>query len=83
MLHFRSFNITENSWLETPFSCHADAYPPAEYYWIFDKDGESTIGNVGSGMYQHGVHMHLLTYKYNDTDFDTMKSKTYKFFRNS
>ena len=47
-LSCRYFNITEGSRLVTPFTCHADAYPPAQYYWIFANEGEnitrSTIG---------------------------------------
>ena len=43
----RSYNITEKSRLVAPFTCHADAYPPAQYYWIFANVGENITRTTG------------------------------------
>ena len=49
----RFYNISENSRLFTPFTCHADAYPPAQYYWILANGDEGNVTRTIGGNNTH------------------------------
>ena len=52
LVNYRRQDVFEKAIVE-PFTCYADAFPKAKYYWSFEEGNFTTVGSTLT--FRHGI----------------------------
>ena len=59
LVNYRRQDVFEKAIVE-PFTCYADAFPKAKYYWSFEEGNFTTIGPTLT--FRHGIRRYQVHY---------------------
>ena len=59
LVNYRRQDVFEKAVVE-PFTCYADAFPKAKYYWSFEEGNFTTVGSTLT--FRHGIRRYQVHY---------------------
>ena len=59
LVNYRRQDVFEKAVVE-PFTCYADAFPKAKYYWRFEEGNFTTVGSTLT--FRHGIRRYQVHY---------------------